>query len=66
MKRLFKPIENPLVKDTFWNRYKYWYCRKNGHVHSGPYYGMPQAICSRCGKKLSGANASVPNWSEPD
>lgn len=66
IKNIFKPIENPLIKDNFSSRHKYWICRTQGHIEFGAYYGMRQATCSRCGKKLSGANEHVPDWRMPD
>ena len=59
--------QNPLVKDTFKQRFYEWICKKFGHVTVGSYYGMPQAWCGRCGRRNDNIAADgVPKWSIPD
>lgn len=69
MKRLFPKVKNPLVEDTFYNRFNEWLCGKDfkSCIMFGSYYGMPQASCRRCGHKNKGiASEGVPEWRLPD
>lgn len=67
-KFLFKKCENPLVKDTFTNRYNEWLCGKKHKncITVGSYYRMSQAWCSRCGHRNRCAGEGVPEWQLPD
>jgi len=59
--------QNPLIEDTLRQRFKEWVCRKFGHITVGPYYGMPQAWCGRCGCRNDGiACFNAPEWHVPD
>jgi hypothetical protein len=62
----FGKPENPRVSDTLQNSFWSWVCRKRGHIRVGRYYGLPQATCIRCGKRLPGAGDFVPNWKIPE
>jgi len=58
--------KNPIVKSNF----KHWLnelmCKYFGCLTSGPYYGMPQAHCPRCGHINKGiAYEDAEEWSEP-
>lgn len=56
---------NPLVKNTLRRRWRRWLCKKFGCLLYGPWYGMAQASCRRCGKRTSFAASHVPEWSLP-
>ncbi len=49
------------LKRKFWN----WQCEKFGCLTTGPYYGMVQSHCRRCGKKTSYANDHCKDWEAP-
>jgi len=42
-------IKNPHVKDTWRRRRDLNICFKYGHILTGPYYGLLQNHCRRCG-----------------
>ncbi len=42
-----------------------WLCDKFGCITTGPYYGMPQAHCRRCGKKTYFAADYCSDYIEP-
>ena len=57
--------QNKTVPESFSQKFREWWCKKFGHLTTGPYYGMPQASCRRCGRRNEGyACESVPKWSE--
>ena len=45
---------NKTVAESFSQKFREWWCRKFGHITVGPYYGMAQGYCRRCGKKNEG------------
>ena len=59
MRTLFKLIMR--ARRCFWR----WQCRKYGCITTGPYYGMPQSHCRRCGKRLWGAIDGQTEFVEP-
>jgi hypothetical protein len=66
IKQLFKPVDNPLIKDTLRRRFHAAICRRYGHITSGPYYGMMQSHCRRCGVINKGIAADFcKDWDEP-
>lgn len=67
-KWIFSKVKNPLIEDNLSNRYNEWLCGKKFQncYHIGPYYGMPQASCRRCGHKNYGIAADfISEWSLP-
>lgn len=69
IKSLFPKVKNPLVEDTFYNRFNEWLCGKNfkSCIRYGSYYGMAQGSCRRCGHKNKGlASEDVPEWQLPN
>lgn len=59
-------VKNPLIKDSqsFRRRYHAWLCGDKQHIHVGPYYGMSQSMCRRCGKVFY-PEEGKPEWEEP-
>lgn len=58
-------VVNPYVSDNLRRRWHVFLCRQTGCIHSGPYYGMPQAHCRRCGKKTWSAEVNAEEWIVP-
>lgn len=61
-------VLNPLIKNPrSWRRqFNQWLCNKFGCIQIGPYYGMPQSHCRRCGhinKYI--ASSDCEEWDEP-
>lgn len=61
-------VLNPLILNPkSWRRRFYqWLCNKFGCILTGPYYGMPQAHCRRCGHINRGtAKLNCDEWNIP-
>lgn len=60
------PQKNDLVQISRSQRFREWWCKKFSCITIGPYYGMVQSHCRRCGHKNKGiASEDCPEWSKP-
>ena len=55
---------NKTVPESFSQKFREWWCSKFGHITIGPFYGMAQSSCRRCGKRNNCASEGVPEYSE--
>lgn len=58
--------KNKSVPESRFQKFREWWCKNFGHITIGPYYGMAQAHCRRCGCKNKGIAADgTPEYTEP-
>jgi hypothetical protein len=58
--------KNKTVPESFKQKFREFLCKWLGCIEYGPYYGMPQASCARCGHKNWCGSEHVPEWQPPD
>lgn len=56
--------QNKTVPESKNQKFREWWCKKFGHITTGPFYGMPQSHCRRCGKRNWCAMEDSPEYSE--